>query len=261
MRVARRIVICLALLLYGSVLDFGESPQRQAVLTSARVIIPTSANNRGLFGAVFKTNVSIVNVTNRSYTITATLYRSGGGTVVRQISMGSGQARNYDDFLQDVFSYSGPAGIELDALTAPSGGSDLNQFAVFAEVYTDTPNGRYKTVVNPTDPSDGLSLTSPSISPGIFVTGDSRTNIGCLNTSTTQSVVNVDVFSNTGSLLTTYFFTAPVSGWAQTGLLQNVSGGYLVWRLQSGTSPYCFAVVVDNTSNDGSYIPPSRFAD
>ncbi|HEX2523560.1 MAG TPA: hypothetical protein VHP35_15670, partial [Terriglobia bacterium] len=153
MRLARTAVVCLALLLYGSVLDFGESPQRQAVLTSARVIIPTAANNRGLFGAVFKTNVSIVNVTNRSYTISATLYRSGGGTVVRQISMGSGQARNYDDFLQDVFSYSGPAGIELDALVAPSGGSDLNQFAVFAEVYTDTPNGRYKTVVNPVDPA------------------------------------------------------------------------------------------------------------
>ena len=215
-------VVCLAFLLYGSTVERGESPQRQASLASARLIIPTAANNRGLFGAVFKTNVSIVNVTNRTYTISATLYRSGGGTIVRQITMGSRQARNYDDFLQDVFSYSGPGGIELDALLAPPGGSDLNQFSVFAEVYTDTVNGRYKTVVNVVDPSDGLSLTDPSITPGIFVDGSSRTNIGCLNTATTQAIVNVDVFSSTGGLLTTYFLTAPVSGWAQTGLILNV---------------------------------------
>ena len=134
MRVARTGVVCLALLLSGSIVELGESPQRQALLTSARVLIPTSANNPGQFGAVFRTRVSIANVTSRTYTISATLYRSGGGTVVRQITMGSRQARNYDNFLQDVFSYSGAAGVELDAVVAPPGGSDLNKFAVFAEV-------------------------------------------------------------------------------------------------------------------------------
>ena len=259
MLVARTVLVCLTLLLCGSIVDLGESPQRQAILTSARVLIPTAANNPGQFGAVFRTRVSIVNVTNRTYTISATLYRSGGGTIVRQIAMGSRQARNYDNFLQDVFSYSGAAGVELDALLVPPGGSDSNQFAVFAEVYTDSTNGIYKTVVNIADPSDGLSLTDPSITPGILVNGDSRTNIGCLNTSTTQAIVNVDVFSSTGGLLTTYFLTIPASGWAQGGVIQTVSGGYLVWRLQSGFSPNCFAVVVDNQSNDGSFIQPSRF--
>ena len=259
MRVARTAVACLALLLYGSSIELGESPQRHAILTSARLLIPTAANNPGQFGAVFRTKVSIVNVTNRTYTIYATLYRNGGGTIVRQIAMGSRQARNYDNFLQDVFSYSGAAGIELDAVLAPPGGSDLNQFVVFAEVYTDSANGVYKTVVNISDSSDGLSLTDPSITPGISVDGDSRTNIGCLNTSTTQAIVNVDVYSSTGGLLTTYFLTVPASGWAQGGVIQTVSGGYLVWRLQSGVSPNCFAVVVDNRSNDGSFIEPSRF--
>ena len=259
MRFGRTVLVGFVLLVCSSNVRPGEGPRREAIRTSAHVIIPTAANNRGLFGAVFKTNVSIVNVTSRSYTIDATLYRSGGGTIVRQISMGPGQARNYDDFLQDVFSYSGPGGIELDAQITPPGGSDLNQFAVFAEVYTDTPNGRYKTVVNAVDPSDGMSLTDSSITPAISVDGNSRTNIGCLNTRTIQAVVNVDVYNSNGSLLTTYFLTAPLTGWAQTGVLQAVTGGYLVWRLQSGVSPYCFAVVVDNTSNDGSMIQPSRF--
>ena len=258
MRVARTVVVCLTLLLYVSVVEFGESPQRQAIPTSARVLIPTAANNPGQFGAVFKTRVSIANVTTRTYTINATLYRSGGGTVVRQIAMGSRQARNYDNFLEEVFSYSGAAGVELDAVIAPPGGSDLNKFAVFAEVINDGANGVYKTVVNISDPSDGLSLTDPSISPGIFVDGSARTNVGCLNTATTQAIVNVDVYSSSGGLLTTHFLTVPGSGWAQNGVLQDVSGGYLIWRLQSGFSPNCFAIVVDNQTNDGSFIPPSR---
>src|SRR5688572_10929464 len=154
MRVARAVVVCLTLLLYVSVVALGESAQRQAIPASARVLIPTAANNPGQFGAVFKTRVSIANVTTHTYTINATLYRSGGGTVVRQIAMGSRQARNYENFLQDVFSYSGAAGVELDAVVA--GGSE-NKFAVFAEVFNEGANGVYKTVVNIADPSDGLS--------------------------------------------------------------------------------------------------------
>lgn len=258
MRYVRTGVVCLAFLLYGSTVERGESPQRQGIRASARLILPTAANNPGQFGSFFRTRVSIVNVTNRTYTIYATLYRSGGGSLVRQISMASRQARNYDNFLQDVFSYSGAGGIDLDAVLAPPGGSDLNRFAVFAEVYTDGPNGVYKTVVNVSDLSEGLSLTDTSITPGIFVGGDSRTNIGCLNTAATQAIVNVDVYSNSGGLLTTHFLTVPASGWAQNGILQDVSGGYLIWRLQFGVSPNCFAVVVDNQSNDGSLIEPSR---
>jgi hypothetical protein len=258
MHIARTALVCLVFLLCGSIVERGESPQRQAILTSAHLLIPTAANNPGQFGAVFKTRVSIVNVTNRTYTINATLYRSGSGTIVRQITMGSQQARNYNNFLQDVFSYSGAAGVELDAV-APPGGSDLNQFAVFAEVYNDGANGVYKTVVNIADPSDGLSLTDPSITPGIFVDGSARTNVGCLNTATTQAIVNVDVYSSSGGLLTTHFLTVPAGGWAQNGILQDVSGGYLIWRLQFGASPNCFAVVVDNQTNDGSFIPPSKF--
>ena len=94
MSVVRTGAVCLALVFLGSIAEFGESPQRQAILTSARVLIPTAANNPGQFGAVFKTRVAIVNVTNRTYTISATLFRSPTGTVVRQITMGPRQARN-----------------------------------------------------------------------------------------------------------------------------------------------------------------------
>jgi hypothetical protein len=93
------------------------------------------------------------------------------------------------------------------------------------------------------------------------VDASARTNVGCLNTATTQAIINVDVYSSTGGLLTTHFLTVPGSGWAQNGVLQDVSGGYLIWRLQSGVSPNCFAIVVDNQTNDGSFIPPTKSVD
>jgi len=83
MHIARTALVCLVFLLSGSIIELGEGQRRQAIVTSAHLLIPTAANNSGLFGAVFKTRVSIVNVTNRTYTITATLYRSGSGTIVR----------------------------------------------------------------------------------------------------------------------------------------------------------------------------------
>jgi hypothetical protein len=258
MRFFRTGVVCLAFLLCGTTVERGESPQRQGIRTSAHFILPTAANNPGRFGSFFRTRVSIVNVTNRTYTINATLYRSGGGSLVRQITMASRQARNYDNFLEDVFTYSGAGGVDLDAVLAPPGGSNLNQFAVFAEVYNDSATGVYKTVVNIADPSDGLSSTDLSITPGIFVDGSARTNVGCVNTATTQAIVNVDVYSSSGGLLRTHFLTVPASGWAQNEILQDVSGGYLIWRLQLGVSPNCFAVVVDNQSNDGSLIQPAK---
>ena len=47
----------------------------------------------------------------------------------------------------------------------------------------------------------------------------------------------------------------PAKGWSQIGINDTVSGGYIKWRPQTLSSSYCYAVVVDNTSNDGTFIP------
>jgi hypothetical protein len=203
MHIAQTALVCLVFLLSGSVVELGEGQRRQAIATSAHLLIPTAANNSGLFGAVFKTRVSIVNVTNRTYTINATLYRSGSGTIVRQITMGSQQARNYNNFLQDVFSYSGAAGVDLDAVVPSAGGSDLNQLRCSLRCTTTVPMG-LQDCGEHFGSLQSLSLTDTSV-PGIFVDGSARTNVGCLNTATTQAIVNVDVYSSSGGLLTTHF--------------------------------------------------------
>jgi hypothetical protein len=255
-----------SLLEVGSVRKVEDSARRQmlslrpkGIFSSANHTIPTAANNAGAFGAFFKTKVSIVNVTSRNYTIYATLYRNGGGTSLRSISMAPRQSLNYDNFLQEVFTYTGAGGVELDAWFDPPGGDVLNEFAVTAEVYTDSPNGRFKTVVNIPSASDEISSTYQSFTPGIFVDSSSRTNVGCVNTASLAATVRLDLYNSTGTRLTGYTLSVPANGWAQGPIPQGVSGGYLIWSLQAGLFPDCFAVVVDNTSNDGSFLQPTKY--
>ena len=258
MPVARTGVVCLAFLICGSIVELGRQPAAPGTsYKRARADSHRSQQSWTIWGSVQDQGFDRERDHAHVHDLRNSLPQRWR---IRRSAepMGSRQARDFDNFLQDVFSYSGAAGVDLDAVVAPPGGSDLNKFAVFAEVINDSTNGVYKTVVNISDPSDGLSLTDPSITPGIFVDGSARTNVGCLNTATTQAIINVDVYSSTGGLLTTHFLTVPGSGWAQNGVLQDVSGGYLIWRLQSGVSPNCFAIVVDNQTNDGSFIPPSK---
>ena len=42
-----------------------------------------------------------------------------------------------------------------------------------------------------------------------------------------------------------------------TGYTANISGGYILWQPQA--SCYCYAVVVDNTSDDGTFINAIKY--
>lgn len=134
-----------------------------------------------------------------------------------------------------------------------------NEFAVVAEVYTDSPNGRYKTVVDIPDTFDDMSSTYQSFTPGIFVDASSRTNVGCMNDSSSAAVLQLDIYSGAGALVNQYSLTVLGKSWFQAPLPDGVSGGYVAWKLQSGLFPYCWAVVVDNTSNDGTFVLPQKY--
>ena len=123
------------------------------------------------------------------------------------------------------------------------------------KVYTDSPNGRYKTIVSSGVAPDSISSSFPSYSPGIHVTATSRTNIGCYNSGFGSNQISAEVRGPAGNLINTYLINLPTDGWNQIGINDSVSGGYIRWRPAS--TAYCYAVVVDNTSNDGSLIPAS----
>jgi hypothetical protein len=58
-------------------------------------------------------------------------------------------------------------------------------------------------------------------------------------------------------LLNTVTLTLAAKTWNQVVVPVNVTGGFIKWRLQSAA--FCYAVVVDNKSNDGTFIPASDY--
>lgn len=220
-----------------------KGPKKSFSFASNFAVVPTMANVPGLFGAVWKTKVELFNPTTSDYSIQATLYDKTGQLQQKTIDLSAGQLRSYQNFLSDVFGFGGAGAVKFDS------GSDQNQFVLNAEVYTDTANGRYIT------PVPGLvfdASNSVSYSLGITVDSNNRTNIGAFNYSSSANIVTAELYDSSGALVTTLTLTLAPDAWNQVAVPNNVSGGFIEF---TPTLPaFCYAVVVNNTSNDGDFV-------
>ena len=97
-----------------------------------------------------------------------------------------------------------------------------------------------------------------SFAPGISVDSNTRTNVGCFDQSGAANNVKVTILDNTGTqaLGTTTLSLAP-NGWGQTAVTTVVSGGTV--QFDPGDSAVCYAVVVDNVTNDGRFISAAEY--
>ena len=210
-------------------------------------VIPVAANSPGRFGAHFKTRVVIFNPTDRDYFITARLYDRNGEARRRDISMDAYEYSAWDNFLEEVFDFSGSGGIWLTA-TDPD-----DRFYVTAEVYTDSPNGRFSTtVVNGIYPlySEGYEL---NFNVGVNVNSSRRTNIGVLNWGAESSSIEARVRDGDGTLVQTIRFNLDAEAWQQKSVSAPVNNGFVVWEINGDSDAhYFYAVEVDNRSNDGT---------
>ena len=234
-------------------------------LATPLAVIPTAANSPGRFGAYFKTRVVIHNLTTNSYTLDAILCGPNGIVAQQSISMSANQYRWYDNFLQDVFNYRGAGAVLLagDINSLNLDEADLvtdapYKFSVTAEVYSDSPNGRFTTtVVNGIVP---LVDSGPrAFSAGITVGQDQRVNIGVFNLGVSTVPVQAIVHDSSGFVTQTIDFSVGALSWQQKAVTNNVANGFIRWQIDArGGLPFLWAVSVDNRSNDGTLTWPIR---
>ena len=231
-------------------------PTAQISAASTQVTVPTMANTPGALGGIFKTKVVVFNPSVFSFPIQVTLYDINGLVNQKIINMSAGQIRNYENFLEDVFAYSGAGAVNFDSLTIPGGNTNY-RFLVNSEVYIDGPSGRFKTVVMTGTPLDPVTPGVNAYSTGITQDSSNRVNIGCFNVSSLANIVVAEVYDSSNQLIKTVSITLSGGSWSQVPLGTSVTGGYISWR--PSTNAYCYAVVVNNTSNDGSFIPAANY--
>ena len=214
---------------------------------SWKAVIPAAANNPGRFGSHFKTRVVIFNPTSRDYAITARLYGRNGLISRKAIAIESDEYLVWENFLGQVFDYAGPGAVWLRA----SGEDD--QFYVTAEVYTDSPNGRFSTTVVSGIIPTVVRGVEPDFNVGISVNQNRRTNIGVWNRETKPSSVEAKVFDAYGTLLQTMGFELKDEAWHQEDISVPVDNGLVIWEINGESrTHYIYAVEVDNESNDGT---------
>lgn len=212
--------------------------------------VPVMANLPGL-GGTFQSYVAIYNPTATAYSVTATLYDSNGIIHAATIPLAAGEVKTYQNFLDAVFAFSGGGAVTFSAPSSP-GGQHNNRFIINTEVRT---GGTHYSTSVPVLEFAGSN--SPSFAPGINVDATTRTNAGCWNQSTNANVVTVTALDNTGKTVGTTSLTLPPSGWGQAPINANVSNGTA--RFDPSDSAVCYAVVVDNTTNDGRFVSAAEY--
>jgi len=216
--------------------------------------LPVVGNTPGLAGANFQTYVSILNPTASAFPVEVTLYDNAGTKRTATINLAAGELKTYQNFLDAVFNgYVGGGAVQFRAGES-AGGTNNNRFIVNAEVWTAGAN-RYGTTV-PVLEFAGTS--SRSFSAGVTVGNGSRANVGCFNQSDSANAIKATVYDATGKQVVGIVnLNLPANGWGQAGIPSIVSNGYV--QFDPTESAVCYAVVVDNTTNDGNFIAATEY--
>ena len=225
----------------------GTKPELGVSFASDSLTVPVMINASGQAGASFATYAALMNPTSKSFPVTVTLFSNGTKTQ-KTITLAAGELKQYQNFLNDVFAYSGLGTVRFQSGAAVGGSTD-NLFLLSAEIYTTTSGARYGTSL-PTLEFPGTD--SRSFSVGVTVDASNRTNVGCFNEAKVSNTVTATVFDGTGAQVTTFQLQAGPNTLVQRAVTAAVSGGYV--RFDPSQPASCYAVVANNTTNDARFV-------
>ena len=244
----KRLICLTALILVAGLAAFAQPAARtgaQNTFASDFLTIPVMGNVPG-FGGTFQTYVALLNPTSSTFTVTATLHEPTGAKRDAMITLAGGELKTYANFLQSVFNYTGGG-----AVTFRSADS-AKRFIVNTEVRT---GGTHYSTSIPALEFAGSS--SRSFVAGITVDAASRTNIGCFNQSADANAVAITILDSNGLTVGTTAMNLAGNAWGQMPIQSVVSNGYV--RFDPAEAAVCYAVVVDNATNDGRFIPATEY--
>lgn len=244
----KRIVSLTALALVLAALPLlGQSPRRAAnqEFASDFQTVPVMANNAGVGGAPFISYLALLNPTARAFSVVATLYDTTGTPRTATVNLAAGELRTFTNFLADTFNFTGGGTVTF------SSADPANRFIVSTEITSN----RYAT---PIPALEFAGSNSRSYAPGIWVDSTSRTNIGCFNQSSSQNRIVATVRDRTGAqTLGTVEMDLPARAWGQRAVTATVIGGYV--QFDPSEAAVCYAVIVDNATNDGRFLAATEY--
>jgi hypothetical protein len=242
-------LFCLAALAVMTISAYSQStlPKPRALdFASDFQTVPVMANTTGAGGAPFQTYVALLNPTAVAYNVEVTLYDAAGAEHEQMISLAAGELKTWTNFLDAVFHATGGGAVTFRTE------SPAQRFVVNTEIRS---GGHFGTSV---PALEFAGTDSRSFSPGITVGTNSRTNVGCFNQADAANSIKATVRDASGTLtLGSITLNLRANAWGQTALTTIVSGGYV--QFDPSDAAVCYAVVVDNGTNDGRFIPAAEY--
>jgi hypothetical protein len=228
-----------------------KAPLADGFATDA-VLVPVVVNAGGLANATFRTHVALLNPTSHAFSLRATLHDSAGIAYHATIELPAGGLVTYENFLDELFHFAGAGAVRLESENA--GADDL--FIVNAEVYTTGSGVRYGTSVAV---RDGRASGASSFSAGVTIDPRSRANVGCADESGAANTVRATLVDADGHEVSHVDVPLAANGWKQAALSGSVAGGFV--RFEPHGPASCYAVVVDNGTNDGRFVAAVEYSE
>jgi len=229
-----------------------QAPRRADGFASDFQTVPVMGNTPGANGSRFESYVAILNPTANSFPIDVTLYDSTGTVHTATITLAAGEQKTYENFLEEVFQYTGGGAVQFRSSDS-AGGQRNNRFVINTEVLTS--GTRYNTVI---PVLEFLGSSSKSFAVGVNVDSTTRTNVGCMNQSDVQNTIVATVYDKSGTQnLGSVTLNLAPKAWGQAGVGTVVSNGYV--QFTPSDNAVCYAVVVDNATNDGRFIAAAEY--
>lgn len=247
--------------------------------TAATKLVPIVLDVAGVGSSRYTTELTLANrgTTAASvllmYTPAAALGASGAGETTLTLAAGT------QTVIPDAIAYLRGNGLAIPT-GSNQGGTLLASFsglssadAAFVTARTTTPSGAGRAGLSYPGVDQASALAQPSFVFGLRSSASDRTNLALVNANpTTPVTLRVTLFAADAGDPRTYVLAPDTTlgplQWIQFGRVLDVAGyanAYAEIQIVSGPGPYlAYAVVNDNTTNDGSYLaaepvsPPSE---
>jgi PKD repeat protein len=228
-----------------------------ASIAPYRSLVSAAAQQGGLGGTSWRTELSLFNAGTQSASVTALFIPSAGGSMVtRSIFLAPHQSAIYANTLLDLFGIANGAGAVAIEATSPSTAAQLR---VTSRTFTNGSRGTYGQSV-PDVRSDDLETTLYLT--GIQSNASFRTNIGLVNRGTTDVGATLTLYNANGNTVSTANVTIPANSYQQSSLPQffpeTAGRSYDAMSMRVTTTAAdvvtACASVIDNSSQDPVYM-------
>ncbi|MFN7987177.1 MAG: SUMF1/EgtB/PvdO family nonheme iron enzyme [Thermoanaerobaculia bacterium] len=245
-------------------------------LTTRTRVVPVVLDARGANGSHYTTELTLTNRGTTPVSMTLRYQASIGdptGSGATADTLAPGEQR----VVPDTFSYLRSLGLPVPE-TAVAGsqiGVLLVKFEGAESEGAVAATARTTTATAPPQPAGAAGLACPGAPPddasdssltvyGLRDDADDRSNVAVFNPAPDPVTVRVTAFSGDATGFSTVLrdgLTLPGFGWAQlSGVFSGtgISNGWVTIQRTSASGRFgAYGVVNDNTTNDGSYVPPT----